>query len=87
VALLAALALRELGRSDEAAALLAGWPATQPERELVKAWALKVYAGDPAAARALLAAGLAGQTVSPWSGALRDRSLPIVIALVAGAGP
>jgi Tfp pilus assembly protein PilF len=87
MSLISALALRELGRSGEAAALLSRWHDHAPDDATYQPWAQAVFSGDPDGARQAL---LDPQTRTPRPLRLlarRQGDFPLIAAVVESLAP
>jgi tetratricopeptide (TPR) repeat protein len=82
VHLLGAMALRKIGKEDDAVRLLAEWRTARGEEDPVYGWAASVFQGDLVRANAVLTALKRTAAGATWDMGTGDRSFSLVIEII-----
>jgi Tfp pilus assembly protein PilF len=82
VQLLSAIALRKIGREDQAVRVLDDWRLAKSDKDPVFAWAAAWYRGDMVKANVLLTAIKRAEAGWAWDLGTGDRHFPLVRAIV-----
>ncbi len=78
--LLSALALRELGKEQEADSMVAAWHADYPENRVVQ-WCTAIYRGETEKAAGMLQARRSQTDTTPWETSFRDSNFDLIVRL------